>query len=214
MNTFILSFLSQKGGAGKSTGARTFAVELAKDSTGSVLLADLDNQQATCVDWGTRRNLAGFNPALTAISFRNVRELMKQAPHFDSVVIDGLPHASQSALDAANVSDVIVIPTKVSLDDLKPNVRFANELVKCGIERDIIAFMLNQTVDSSSQNRQAKEYLSEYFILEGSIKLMPGYVEALDAGKSLAETSYKPLNERVMEVIRSFENRFITGVAV
>ena len=47
----IISFVGQKGGTGKSTLARAFAVEALRRESG-VVIADLDEAQRTSWDWG------------------------------------------------------------------------------------------------------------------------------------------------------------------
>ncbi len=59
MTVYIISFLSQKGGCGKSTLARLFAQQLTKDDL-VVLLADMDIKQTTATKWGQRRQDNGL----------------------------------------------------------------------------------------------------------------------------------------------------------
>lgn len=51
---YIVAFVSQKGGVGKSTLARAVAREFQANGF-AVKLADLDVQQATTTSWHTRR---------------------------------------------------------------------------------------------------------------------------------------------------------------
>ena len=46
------------------------------------------------------------------------------------MVIDGAPHSSKMTKEIAESSDIIIIPTGLSLDDLEPTVLLAHELVK------------------------------------------------------------------------------------
>jgi chromosome partitioning protein len=54
--TICISFISQKGGVGKSTLARALARE-ANEQKLTVKVADLDTQQGTIVNWHRRRPL-------------------------------------------------------------------------------------------------------------------------------------------------------------
>lgn len=47
---YVVAFLSQKGGAGKSTLVRALACEASKGGL-SVKVADLDTQQGTVTNW-------------------------------------------------------------------------------------------------------------------------------------------------------------------
>ena len=58
-----MSFVSQKGGVGKSTLARSVAVEAAKAGV-DVVIADLDIQQGTIQEWAKLRYANGIEPAI------------------------------------------------------------------------------------------------------------------------------------------------------
>src|SRR3712207_7015844 len=51
----------------------------------------------------------------------------------DLLVLDGPARADAETLAIAKVSDLVVLPTGASLDDLRPAVRVANGLVTKGI---------------------------------------------------------------------------------
>ena len=57
----VVSFVSNKGGVGKSTLARALAVEAVRDGT-RVLLADVDEGQHTSLKWNARRDKSGIEP--------------------------------------------------------------------------------------------------------------------------------------------------------
>ena len=54
----IVSFVSQKGGVGKSSLTRALAVTLARGGM-KVLVADLDPQQGTVIEWAKLGGRAG-----------------------------------------------------------------------------------------------------------------------------------------------------------
>ena len=70
--SYIIGMVSQKGGAGKSTLARLFARELAKDGF-SVKIADLDTQQTTCTEWAADRAEAQIEPEIQVQPHEAVR---------------------------------------------------------------------------------------------------------------------------------------------
>jgi hypothetical protein len=63
MSTLPCDSCGQKGGTGKSTLARAFAVEAAKRDS-RVLIADLDEAQRTSWDWGRRRAANSLLPEI------------------------------------------------------------------------------------------------------------------------------------------------------
>ena len=89
--SYIIGMVSQKGGAGKSTLARLFARELAKDGF-AVKIADLDTQQTTCTEWAADRAEAKIEPEIQVQPFGNIKTALAEAPRFDAYILDiGLP---------------------------------------------------------------------------------------------------------------------------
>ena len=79
----VISFVGQKGGTGKSTLARAFAVEAARVQA-NILIADLDDAQRTSFEWGQRRLANGFKPTVNVErmqrrpkSVRNTRNIRR-----------------------------------------------------------------------------------------------------------------------------------------
>jgi len=141
--SYIIGMVSQKGGAGKSTLARLFARELAKDGF-AVKIADLDTQQTTCTEWAADRAEAGIEPEIQVQPFGNIKTALSEAGRFDAYILDGRPHSSQQTLEIAKVADLIVIPTGQTKDDLRPSVKLAHSLADSNIDPERIAFRSRQ----------------------------------------------------------------------
>ena len=114
--SYIIGMVSQKGGAGKSTLARLFARELAKDGF-SVKIADLDTQQTTCTEWAADRAESNIEPEIQVQPFGNIKTALAEAGRFDAYILDGRPHSSQQTLEIARTADLTVIPTGQTKDD-------------------------------------------------------------------------------------------------
>jgi chromosome partitioning protein len=80
--SYILGIVSQKGGVGKSTLARLFAVELAKAGF-LVKIADLDTQQTTSTDWSSDRYENSVKPDIQVQPFGNLKTAINEAKNFD-----------------------------------------------------------------------------------------------------------------------------------
>ena len=189
MAIYIISFLSQKGGCGKSTLARLFAQQLAADEL-AVLLADMDIKQTTSTKWTKKRQKNGLN-TIAAQPFSNVKDALRTGEEYSALIFDGAPHASSQTLEIARASDLIVLPTGVANDDLEPAVLLAHELSDNGIEPHRLRFALFRTdKDSSKESLDAREYLSTagYQVLDGELPDKPSYRRALDAGRAPSET--------------------------
>jgi chromosome partitioning protein len=76
MASFVLGFISQKGGVGKSTLARAAAVALSRDGY-RVRLADLDPQQQTSIDWYKRRINNGGSALASVESYETIRKALE-----------------------------------------------------------------------------------------------------------------------------------------
>jgi len=207
----IISCLSQKGGVGKSSIARTLAVEFTRAGW-AVLLADIDASQKTADEWSEkRRNVAGIDPAVLTESFKITAKALAQASEYDLVVIDGAPHATKGTLDAALASDLTILPTGTSVDDMKTQIKIAIELVDSGVSYDKLWFAL-YCVASKSQERQALETIREcgFNVFEHTVPFSAGYINAFDAGYCATETSYTTLNKKAGGLITDIINR-VTG---
>jgi hypothetical protein len=120
----IIGVVSQKGGVGKSTIARLIARELAAQAW-EVKIADLDISQATSYHWRARRLQRAMEPDISIEQYGRVDQALKSAEHFDLLVLDGAPHATQATQQIAMASDLVIIPTGLAVDDLQPGVPLA-----------------------------------------------------------------------------------------
>ena len=198
---YVIGMVSQKGGVGKSTLARMMAREFTVGGL-RAKIADLDTQQQTCTVWAGRRAENGLTPEILVQSFASVRSALGDAPHFDVIVLDGKPHSSAQTVEIAQASDLVVIPTGQTVDDLHPGVLLAHSLTRKGINGSRLAFALLRTTASRRENETARQYLSDagYAALKGDIPMSTAYGQAADAGRTATETPFRTLNDRATEV--------------
>ncbi|AJI81114.1 ATPase involved in chromosome partitioning [Yersinia enterocolitica] len=204
---WIVAFISQKGGIGKSAKARALAREATKGGI-KTKLADLDTEQATSADWHRRRLAAGYEPAASVEVFSTAAQALAAAENFELLIIDGPARASKGTTEIAKVADLIVQPTGASLDDLIPAVKVFHGLVKEGIPKSKLVFSLSR-IGTDAEETEARNYLIEagYEVLNGCIFEQPAYRQAINAGLTLTETRYKGLNARADELIQSLINK-------
>ncbi len=201
---YIIGFLSQKGGVGKSTLARTLACEVAANGE-TVKIADLDIQQGTSFEWMGRRAQAAIEPSIQVQTFAKVKDAIDEAGRFYVYVVDGAPHASKDTQEVAKVADLIVFPVGASLDDLNPSIRLAHELVKShNIDRGRIAFALIRVPDNEAEVDRARNYITDsgYRVASGSIPHRTAFSQAMDQGKALSEVPHPTLRARVDDVVQ------------
>lgn len=195
--TYIIGFISQKGGVGKSTLARLLAREVAHGGL-NTKIADLDVQQATASNWARRRAENKIEPTIRAETFKEVKTALNEAEQFDVLIFDGAPHASKQTREVAEAADLVVIPTGQGIDDLEPAVLLAHDLMKDGVPLSKISFALMRVTDSDAEVKAAREYLSAtpYKVLEGEVPFKTGFSKALDSGRSITETPFRSLHKK------------------
>ena len=112
-----LALLAQKGGVGKSTLAIHLAV-LAAKAGGNVLLIDLDPQHSAG-DWWRAREAT--SPALVETEAAELANVLKaaKAEGVTLAVIDTAPHSEAAAVTAARLADLVLIPTRPGILDLR-----------------------------------------------------------------------------------------------
>jgi len=202
---YVIGFLSQKGGVGKSTLARLLAREIAEAGE-SVKIADLDIQQGTSFEWMQRRARNGVEPEIRVEVFDKVGKALKEAGGFWAYIFDGAPHASKDTEAIAKAADLIILPVGVSYDDLNPSIRLAHELVRSHkIPSSRIAFALVKVTDNEAEVERARQYVTDagYQTVAGSIPHKTAFSQALDQGRTLNEVPFPSLRARVEEVAQS-----------
>lgn len=200
---YIVSFIAQKGGVGKSTLARALARE-ASAGGWSVKVADLDTQQGTVADWHRVRQDNGHDAIGSVEVIGKVATALKDADNYDLLVMDAAARASAVTADLAKHSNLAVIPTCASRDDLMPAIRLANELVKADIPKNKIVLALTR-VGTEAEIREAREFIEEagYTALDGCLYEKTAYRQAQNEGLAVTETSYKSLNEKAETLMQS-----------
>lgn len=113
----VISFISQKGGTGKTS----TAINMAAIATGhglSVLVVDLDPQVSAC-DWKDIRGDA--DPIVAAVPVPHLPRTLKAAADngADLVLIDTAGRMNEAAEAAARAADLVLVPLQPSLVDLK-----------------------------------------------------------------------------------------------
>jgi chromosome partitioning protein len=112
-----IAVLSQKGGAGKTTVALHLAV--AAERTGlSTVVIDLD-PQASAAAWGDSRQAE--TPAIVSCVAARLDAVLQAARQGGAglVLVDSAPHSESAALAAARAADLVLVPCRPSILDLR-----------------------------------------------------------------------------------------------
>jgi chromosome partitioning protein len=210
-----IACLSQKGGVGKSTLARLMAQTYAKGSW-RVKIADFNVKQKTSVDWAALRMSQQVIPEIAAEAYTDVTKAMKMLD-IDLLVVDGKPDSDTQTHRIAQDSNLIVIPTGCSADDLVPQLRFAHELMMRGIPAEKLLFVLNKATDSPAAIADARTFIKNggFETAETALPMKTGYMNAHNQGRCLAETEFASLNDRASCLAQEIVDRLnkLTGTA-
>ena len=206
--TILLGMISQKGGVGKSTLARLIAREYAL-ADWHVIIADLDISQGTSTDWKQRREQNSLEPEIAVEPFRTDSQALKVKDIYDLMIFDGAPHSMAGTLEIARNSALTVLPTGLSLDDLRPSIMLAHELCDQGISPERILFALCRVGDRDNEIDEARNYIKRagYNCADGSLPEKTAYRRASDEGKSLSEVTYQSLKTRAEQLAQSIIDR-------
>lgn len=190
-----VSFVSQKGGVGKSALARLFAVGAAHRGK-RALLADFDLEQLTCVEWNAARLQAAIEPEIDARAFKSLKKLRKAEIDVDYIVADTRGLADDLTKELAEESDVVFLPTGTSFDDLRPTLALARKLAKRGADGRVVV-VLSKIGRSEPQLARAAEAIAEagFELLPEHWPLRDGFQADLDAGRAGREARNPFLRE-------------------
>src|ERR1700689_4964408 len=113
-----LALIAQKGGTGKTTLALALSVAAAAAKL-KALVIDLDPQGTACY-WSDRRQRADSPIVIDAQPSRLSAAIQKAEQNgIDLVIIDPPARSEQSALAAAGLADLIIIPCRSQAYDLE-----------------------------------------------------------------------------------------------
>ena len=203
---YIIGFVSQKGGVGKSTLARAAAVSLAGEGY-RVRLCDLDIQQGTVLEWYRRRLQGGAKPLASVEYYQTIAHALKSGldvnPSFDIIVIDAPGRSSEATLSLARSAHLVIQPTSGTLDDLDPGIRLFHELRNKQLSPQKMVFALTRTT-SDREEEMAREYIGQagYIVFTSTLPDRAGYKTAQNSGLTVLETPYPSLNQRAESLLK------------
>ena len=117
--------------------------------------------QSTSVEWNARRISRAIHPEISVEQFSRVSKALEFSPHYDLMILDGAPHATRATLEIAKESQMVILPTGTTLDDMYPTVKLARELHGSGIPIDRIYVLLSKVGDSILEIQEAREWLHQ-----------------------------------------------------
>lgn len=204
----IISFISQKGGVGKSALSRLISVEFARQGW-TVKVADLDTGQGSTANWKGRRDMNGITPEIPVEKYATVDRAIRDAENFDLMVLDGPAFAERGGLTMAKKSDLVILPTGYGLDDMQPQVETAQDLEVKGINLEKVVFIFCRANGSPSEDEAARGYLKRAGmpVLENVMPERASIRQAHNNGKAASEVSAKTVRDSILLLAQEIANK-------
>jgi len=206
----VVAFLSQKGGVGKSTLARSLAVAAERMEL-RTLLVDLDPQQRTLMRWLKTRTDLKLKPPLRIEAFESAQHALDSGQDMDLIILDLPGQVNDDAGLVVRNADLVVQPTSPSVDDLHPAVLVFQALEKVGTPRDRLVFALCRVLGEKEADA-TRAYLERhgYRVARGCISERLGYRDALNLGRSLIESRQGNLNNAAQLLLLDLLDQALT----
>ena len=186
--TVVVALVSQKGGVGKSTLARSLAALCARGGL-TVKLADLDTKQQTAVKWAEVRAQTQPRDPVDVKSYSTVSEALEDGAEYDLIVIDCPGYASPETIDIVRNSHLVVLPTSDSFDDVHPTLVLMDGLIKTGADRNRLAIAFCRLLECGDE-QGTRKLMEEYGVqvLRGCIPERAAFRKASSSGLAITET--------------------------
>lgn len=187
---------------------RLLAVEFTRPSW-SVKVADLDTAQGTATKWKVRRDQAGLQPEIPVEKFRTVDRALREASRFDLVILDGPAHAEQGGKAMARASNLVLMPTGYSLDDMEAQVEAAYELEKAGIDGSKIWFVFCRAKGSDAEDTAARDYLrkARINVFTPVLPELPSIRQGHNEGRAASEVPFPKIQERAQALVQAVSDQ-------
>jgi chromosome partitioning protein len=177
--SFILTFMSPKGGVGKSTAAIIFASEMIRlGNTVAIIEADRNAHISTWYQKG--RAPKGLTVTLDedATGATLPETIERCAPRADYVIIDTEGTQNPRAAIAASAADIVLIPMSFSSLDLNGAIAALTQVdaIASNIGRPIPAAILPSRVNAAIMTR-SRRAIEASLTVEGIPVIMPGVLD-------------------------------------
>jgi chromosome partitioning protein len=192
-----IAIISQKGGAGKTTLAVHLAV-YAEQSGLTTAVIDLD-PQATAAKWGDRREETP--PEVISAQAVRLPQLLTTASEggADLTIIDTAPNSDSTALAAAKVADLILIPCRPATFDLDA-IGTTVDMAKLANVSAVV--VLNAVPTRGTLADEARAVVAGYGVPVAPVHMhqRAAYANAVIDGRAVQE--YEPNGKAAEEISR------------
>ncbi len=195
----VITILSQKGGAGKTTLALHLAVAAEQNGRQTAVI-DLD-PQASAASWGDSRT--ADTPAIVSAQASRLGQILDAARSAGAAlaIIDTAPHSESSALAAARAADLILIPCRPAILDLRA-IGSTIDLAKLAGKPAVV--VLNMVPPRGSLAEDAAQAVAGYGVKVAPVHLgtRAAFQHSLTAGLTAQE--YEPSGKAAEETTQLY----------
>ena len=179
---YTIALLNQKGGSGKSTIAECLAVAVYLDGQAAAIL-DMD-PQGTVYAWSKRRE--DPDPPVRSVQIANVEDEWQRLKDAGAeiVFIDTPARLSDWAMKAAELADLVIVPSKATIKDLErvaASIKLANS---DSVKPTLV--VLNQVRPQTERWQEAEAFIKSHGYLVCPARF--GYRVAFEDSDTLGQT--------------------------
>ena len=191
-----ISLLAQKGGSGKTTLAECLAVAAVRNGKPAAIL-DMD-PQGTAKSWKQRRG--DDDPAVIPVTMASLTDELDRIRKAGAAYafIDTPARLSDWAMEAAKVSDLVIVPSRATVKDLE-RVEASIKLATVYGVRPVFV-VLTQVRPRGDRDIQAEEFVraKNYPVCPGRIGDRVAYQDSDTIGLTPSET--EPAGKAAQEI--------------
>jgi chromosome partitioning protein len=195
----VIAVISQKGGAGKTTLALHLAVAAEQDGRQTAVI-DLD-PQASATSWSDSRDVE--TPAVVSAQASRLSQVLKAAEQAGAAfaILDTAPHSESSALGAARAADLILIPCRPAILDLRA---IGNTVDLARLAEKPAAVVLNTVPPRGTLAEEAQQAVAGYGVevVPVHIGQRAAFQHSLTAGQTAQE--YEPGGKAAEEITQLY----------
>lgn len=190
-----VAILSQKGGTGKTTLALNLAIA-AETAGHATIVVDLD-PQASAKGWHDHRE--ADSPVVVSVQAARLSEALQTAEEHGAAmaVLDTAPHSEATALAAARAADLVLIPCRPGILDLRAVMTSVDI---CQLAKARASAVLNAVPPRGSIGDEAAEAIVGYGLDVAPIRLgqRMAFVHSLTVGQGVIE--HEPGGKAAQEI--------------
>jgi chromosome partitioning protein len=197
---FTVAILNQKGGSGKST--LTLHLAVASERAGrAAAVIDLD-PQASATGWKDSR--AAETPAVVPVPSTRLPHALEAARAGGAALalIDTAPHASDVALAAAEAADLVLIPCRPGILDLRAMGTTARAIKLAGKPAFVVLNAMPPRAPNVLADAIAAVAVHGLQVAPFTMQQRAAYAHSLTAGQTAQE--YEPLGKAAEEIAQLY----------